>query len=84
MCRRCIADLQAEVAMLSQERDKLALELKRTPELIQSALTDLQEKSEFIPVPFQHCCMLSCYISFRGSNWILCLKTYTYFIMECK
>ncbi|XP_062392823.1 coiled-coil alpha-helical rod protein 1 [Sardina pilchardus] len=44
--RRCIADLQAEVAMLSQERDKLAQELKRTPELIQSALVDLQEKMD--------------------------------------
>lgn len=54
MYRRCIEGLQTEVAMLSQERDKLALELKRTPELIQCALTDLQEKSEFIPVPFQH------------------------------
>ncbi|XP_012674995.2 coiled-coil alpha-helical rod protein 1 [Clupea harengus] len=44
--RRCIADLQTEVAMLSEERDKLAQELKRTPNLIQSALTDLQDKMD--------------------------------------
>lgn len=40
--------------MLSEERDKLAQELKRTPNLIQSALTDLQDKSELIHIPFQH------------------------------
>lgn len=32
--------------MLSTERDQLAQEMKRTPELIQTALSDLQEKSE--------------------------------------
>ncbi|XP_063050057.1 coiled-coil alpha-helical rod protein 1-like, partial [Engraulis encrasicolus] len=44
--RRCIVDLQAEVAMLSTERDQLAQEMKRTPELIQTALSDLQEKTD--------------------------------------
>ncbi|KAL2095189.1 hypothetical protein ACEWY4_009908 [Coilia grayii] len=44
--RRRIADLQAEVTMLSTERDRLAQELKRTPDLIQSALADLQEKTD--------------------------------------
>ncbi|XP_028839797.1 coiled-coil alpha-helical rod protein 1 [Denticeps clupeoides] len=41
---KCIVDLQTEVALLSKDRDRLAQELKCTPELIRSALTDLQEK----------------------------------------
>uniref|UniRef100_A0A4W4FBL9 Coiled-coil alpha-helical rod protein 1 n=1 Tax=Electrophorus electricus TaxID=8005 RepID=A0A4W4FBL9_ELEEL len=34
----------SEVALLSSERDKLTLELKRTPELIHNALRDLQQQ----------------------------------------
>ncbi|XP_035382717.1 coiled-coil alpha-helical rod protein 1 isoform X4 [Electrophorus electricus] len=40
----CIERLQSEVALLSSERDKLTLELKRTPELIHNALRDLQQQ----------------------------------------
>ncbi|XP_072532756.1 coiled-coil alpha-helical rod protein 1 [Salminus brasiliensis] len=42
----CIDRLQAEVALLSSERDALTQELKRTPDLIQSALSDLQQQLE--------------------------------------
>ncbi|XP_066516651.1 coiled-coil alpha-helical rod protein 1 isoform X2 [Hoplias malabaricus] len=41
-----IERLQSEVAHLSSERDALMLELKRTPELIQNALRDLQQQLE--------------------------------------
>ena len=43
----CIERLQAEVALLSSERDTLTQELKRTPDLIQSALSDLQQQCEY-------------------------------------
>uniref|UniRef100_A0A8B9K780 Coiled-coil alpha-helical rod protein 1 n=1 Tax=Astyanax mexicanus TaxID=7994 RepID=A0A8B9K780_ASTMX len=42
----CIERLKAEVALLSSERDQLTQELKRTPDLIQSALSDLQQQLE--------------------------------------
>ncbi|XP_059407033.1 coiled-coil alpha-helical rod protein 1 [Carassius carassius] len=41
-----IKSLQAEVVLLSAERDKLAHELKRTPELIQASLSELQQQRE--------------------------------------
>ncbi|KAL6463024.1 hypothetical protein MHYP_G00274150 [Metynnis hypsauchen] len=41
-----IERLQSEVALLSSERDALTQELKRTPELIQNALSDLQQQLE--------------------------------------
>ncbi|KAF4113469.1 hypothetical protein G5714_006014 [Onychostoma macrolepis] len=41
-----IKSLQAEVMLLSAERDKLAQELKRTPELIQASLSELQQQRE--------------------------------------
>uniref|UniRef100_A0A8C1V1P9 Coiled-coil alpha-helical rod protein 1 n=1 Tax=Cyprinus carpio TaxID=7962 RepID=A0A8C1V1P9_CYPCA len=41
-----IKSLQAEVVLLSAERDKLAQELKRTPELIQASLSELQLQRE--------------------------------------
>ncbi|KAL7838937.1 hypothetical protein AOLI_G00273410 [Acnodon oligacanthus] len=41
-----IERLQLEVALLSSERDVLTQELKRTPELIQTALSDLQQQLE--------------------------------------
>ncbi|XP_016340624.1 coiled-coil alpha-helical rod protein 1-like, partial [Sinocyclocheilus anshuiensis] len=41
-----IKSLQAEVVLLSAERDKLAQELKRTPELIQASLSELQQQRE--------------------------------------
>ncbi|XP_057217417.1 coiled-coil alpha-helical rod protein 1 isoform X2 [Triplophysa rosa] len=41
-----IKSLQAEVALLSAERDKLTQELKRTPDLIQASLFDLQQQRE--------------------------------------
>ncbi|KAI5630293.1 coiled-coil alpha-helical rod protein 1 isoform X2 [Silurus asotus] len=39
---RCIESLQSQVALLSSERDTLTQELKRTPQLINNALRDLQ------------------------------------------
>uniref|UniRef100_A0AAR2J873 Coiled-coil alpha-helical rod protein 1 n=1 Tax=Pygocentrus nattereri TaxID=42514 RepID=A0AAR2J873_PYGNA len=39
-----IERLQSEVALLSSERDALTQELKRTPQLIQNALSDLQQQ----------------------------------------
>ncbi|XP_030638895.1 coiled-coil alpha-helical rod protein 1 [Chanos chanos] len=42
----CINDLKAQVALLSEERDKLAQELKKTPELIHNALSDLQQQRD--------------------------------------
>ncbi|XP_016331773.1 coiled-coil alpha-helical rod protein 1 isoform X3 [Sinocyclocheilus anshuiensis] len=39
-----IKSLQAEVVLLSAERDKLTQELKRTPELIQASLSELQQQ----------------------------------------
>ncbi|TRY95236.1 hypothetical protein DNTS_023078 [Danionella cerebrum] len=41
-----IKSLQAEVLMLSTEREKLTQELKRTPELIQASLCELQQQRE--------------------------------------
>ncbi|XP_043096867.1 coiled-coil alpha-helical rod protein 1 [Puntigrus tetrazona] len=41
-----IKSLEAEVVLLSAERDKLAQELKRTPELIQASLSELQQQRE--------------------------------------
>ncbi|XP_016417913.1 coiled-coil alpha-helical rod protein 1-like, partial [Sinocyclocheilus rhinocerous] len=41
-----IKSLQTEVVLLSAERDKLAQELKRTPELIQASLSELQQQRE--------------------------------------
>uniref|UniRef100_A0A673LS31 Coiled-coil alpha-helical rod protein 1 n=1 Tax=Sinocyclocheilus rhinocerous TaxID=307959 RepID=A0A673LS31_9TELE len=39
-----IKSLQAEVVLLSAERDRLTQELKRTPELIQASLSELQQQ----------------------------------------
>ncbi|KAM6970649.1 coiled-coil alpha-helical rod protein 1, partial [Aplochiton taeniatus] len=44
--RELQAELQAELAVAEDERDKLTQELKRTPELIESALADLRGKFE--------------------------------------
>ncbi|XP_051961126.1 coiled-coil alpha-helical rod protein 1 isoform X1 [Xyrauchen texanus] len=41
-----VKSLQTEVALLSVERDKLTQELKRTPELIQASLSELQKQRE--------------------------------------
>ncbi|XP_051751143.1 coiled-coil alpha-helical rod protein 1 isoform X2 [Ctenopharyngodon idella] len=41
-----IKNLQAEVVLLSAERDKLTQELKRTPDLIQASLSELQQQRE--------------------------------------
>ncbi|XP_055082750.1 coiled-coil alpha-helical rod protein 1 [Periophthalmus magnuspinnatus] len=42
----CIRSLQTELRLVSEERDRLTLELKRTPELIEKALSDLKEQYE--------------------------------------
>ncbi len=42
--------LQAEVVLLNTERDKLAQELKRTPELIQASLSELQQQRMYINI----------------------------------
>ncbi|XP_034060153.1 coiled-coil alpha-helical rod protein 1 isoform X3 [Gymnodraco acuticeps] len=39
-------DLQTELSLVCEERDKLTQELKRTPELIERALADLKEQYE--------------------------------------
>eukprot|EP00064_Thunnus_orientalis_P007078 superscaffoldBa00000766_g7097 len=41
-----IRNLQTELSLVCEERDKLTQELKRTPELIEKALADLKEKYE--------------------------------------
>ncbi|CAJ1064176.1 coiled-coil alpha-helical rod protein 1 isoform X1 [Xyrichtys novacula] len=41
-----ITNLQTELSLVREERDKLTQELKRTPELIEKALTDLKEQHE--------------------------------------
>lgn len=41
-----IRNLQAELSLVCEERDKLAQELKRTPELIEKTLADLKEQCE--------------------------------------
>lgn len=41
-----IRNLQAELNLVCEDRDKLAQELKRTPELIEKAMTDLREQCE--------------------------------------
>ncbi|XP_076024982.1 coiled-coil alpha-helical rod protein 1 [Genypterus blacodes] len=41
-----VRDLQSELSLVCEERDKLAQELKITPELIQKALADLREQYE--------------------------------------
>ncbi|XP_029374587.1 coiled-coil alpha-helical rod protein 1 [Echeneis naucrates] len=41
-----ITNLQTELSLVCGERDKLAQELKRTPELIEKALADLKEQYE--------------------------------------
>ncbi|GAA6233023.1 coiled-coil alpha-helical rod protein 1 [Lates japonicus] len=41
-----ITNLQTELSLVCEERDKLTQELKRTPELIEKALTDLREQYE--------------------------------------
>ncbi|XP_072302479.1 coiled-coil alpha-helical rod protein 1 [Eucyclogobius newberryi] len=40
----CISSLQTELQLVSEERDKLTLELRQTPELIEKALSDLKEQ----------------------------------------
>lgn len=42
----CIRNLQTELRLVSEERDNLTQELKRTPELIEKALSDLKEQYE--------------------------------------
>lgn len=42
--RAAVTELQAELASACEERDKLRQELKRTPELIESALADVREQ----------------------------------------
>ncbi|CAB1352649.1 unnamed protein product [Coregonus sp. 'balchen'] len=44
--RAAVTELQAELASACEERDKLRQELKRTPELIESALADLRQAAE--------------------------------------
>lgn len=44
LCCSFIKNLQAEVVLLSAERDKLTQELKRTPDLIQASLSELQQQ----------------------------------------
>ncbi|XP_029925514.1 coiled-coil alpha-helical rod protein 1 isoform X2 [Myripristis murdjan] len=41
-----IRNLQAELNLVCEDRDKLTQELKRTPELIEKAMTDLREQFE--------------------------------------
>ncbi|XP_030010956.1 coiled-coil alpha-helical rod protein 1 isoform X2 [Sphaeramia orbicularis] len=41
-----IRNLQTELSLVCEERDKLTQELKRTPELIEKALADLKEQYE--------------------------------------
>ncbi|KAG1958491.1 coiled-coil alpha-helical rod protein [Pimephales promelas] len=41
-----VKNLQAEVELLSADRDKLTQELKRTPDLIQASLSELQQQRE--------------------------------------
>ncbi|XP_070773896.1 coiled-coil alpha-helical rod protein 1 [Enoplosus armatus] len=41
-----ITNLQTELSLVCEERDKLTQELKRTPELIEKALADLKEQHE--------------------------------------
>ncbi|XP_046906470.1 coiled-coil alpha-helical rod protein 1 isoform X2 [Hypomesus transpacificus] len=41
-----LGDLRAELALVCEERDELAQELKRTPDLVQNALADLRERLE--------------------------------------
>lgn len=41
-----ITNLQTELSLVCEERDKLTQELKRTPELIEKALADLKEQCE--------------------------------------
>ncbi|XP_071317341.1 coiled-coil alpha-helical rod protein 1 [Trachinotus anak] len=41
-----ITNLQTELSLVCEERDKLTQELKRTPELIEKALADLKEQYE--------------------------------------
>lgn len=48
LCYSFIKSLQAEVALLSAERDKLTQELKRTPDLIQASLFELQQQRMYI------------------------------------
>lgn len=48
LCYSLIKSLQAEVALLSVERDKLTQELKRTPDLIQASLFELQQQRMYI------------------------------------
>ncbi|KAK7925584.1 hypothetical protein WMY93_007894 [Mugilogobius chulae] len=50
----CIRSLQAELQLVSVERDRLTLELKRTPELIEKALSDLKEQYESRLLQKQH------------------------------
>lgn len=43
---RSVPNLQAELRSACEERDKLAQELKRTPELIDKSLAQLREQCE--------------------------------------
>ncbi|XP_055727234.1 coiled-coil alpha-helical rod protein 1 isoform X3 [Salvelinus fontinalis] len=55
--RAAVTELQAELASACEERDKLRQELKRTPELIESALADVREQSlqERVSETEDHC-----------------------------
>ncbi|XP_062844628.1 coiled-coil alpha-helical rod protein 1 [Trichomycterus rosablanca] len=51
----CIDRLESQVALLSSERDTLAQELRRTPELINNALRDLQLQLDRSTEEFEVC-----------------------------
>lgn len=45
-CPHSLTNLQTQLSLVCEERDELAQELKRTPQLIQKALADLKEQCE--------------------------------------
>uniref|UniRef100_A0A8C5HT12 Coiled-coil alpha-helical rod protein 1 n=1 Tax=Gouania willdenowi TaxID=441366 RepID=A0A8C5HT12_GOUWI len=49
------ASLQTEHKLVCEERDRLTQELKRTPELIEKALTDLKLQCEMLQMPHLCC-----------------------------
>lgn len=76
-----ITNLQTELSLVCEERDKLTQELKRTPELIEKSLTDLKEQCEH-PYNLQHLIikhyLFICWVSMFGNVYVsvyLCMSS---------
>lgn len=80
-----ITNLQTELSLVCEERDRLTQELKRTPELIEKTLSDLREQCEH-PYNSQHLIIIHylfiCWVSMLWQCMHLGLPLYILFRWE--